>query len=204
MGRPIRCSILIPEFLSLWLTCFCYAWKVNYCLKHYYCYCWNCYVFCHNFVTPPSNNCYCCLFVRRVKPRLNFFAYSKKQKKQKTASIFLFLFAAFYIAYLVLSLESLSSLTLPSSCLGGDFAFAKSIIIRFIWWLGHSKERWPSLPSSSPASSLPASSIPPAQKVPEMPVSWSAQKKKKRTTQMKGRNMPSSLWATEFCLYVSW
>ena len=37
------------------------------------------------------------------------------------------------------------------------------------------KPEWSSLPGTSSESSTPASIIPPAQKVPSMPVSWSAQ-----------------------------
>ena len=163
---------------SDWLV-FCYVWKVSYCLNHSYCYCWNCYVFCYNFVIPDSNNCYCGLFVRRVKPRLNFFCQFRKQNKKRPTYFYLN-HSLLLNRNLVLSFESPPSF--PPSSNGGDFAFAKSIIIGFIWWLEPLKkpeeEKWPSLPSSSPASSLLATSIPPAQKVPEIPISWSAQKKK--------------------------
>ena len=57
---------------------FFYYWKESYCCKLL-------------FVTvefwiivialwPPSNNCYCCLFVRRVKPRLSIFCLFKKKR----------------------------------------------------------------------------------------------------------------------------
>ena len=149
---------------------FCY---VSYGLNYNF-HCWICYVSCYNFVTAPSNNCYCCLFVRRVKPRLNFIANLKN--KQTTAK-FLFESFATFTPYISLYHSNPSPPSLLPSSYGGDSAFTKSII-GFIWWLERLKklneEKWPSLPSSSPVSSLPASST---QKMPETPISWSAQKK---------------------------